>query len=187
MSATLIVNSPLLARNSSVPSSGSTSRKRSATLGFFPAAIDSSAHIGGEGFRPARRSQMIASARRSADVTGLPSSFELTSQPRSYSSITAGPAASAALARNNAISSRARESSAKGPGSQRSELKVVSLILKAASRQRSESDRENRMGQLATPLLSPPRADIEPRTKSLDYGFAEPARPRGAALLARLP
>ena len=71
---------------------------------------------------------MMASARRSAEVTGLPSAFEATSQPRSYSSITAGPAANVAFARNKAISSGVWESMPKGSERQRTELKMAPLF-----------------------------------------------------------
>src|ERR1700722_12322163 len=132
--ATLIVNSPLPARNSRVPSSGSTNMKRSATGAFAPAAIDSSAHTGGMGARRVRYSQMMASGRLSGDVTGLPSSFDATEQPRSYSSITAGPAASVAFARNKAISSRLARSSEKRFGSRRTELTLSSPSQSTARR-----------------------------------------------------
>src|SRR6202161_1240137 len=56
INATLIVNSPLPARNSRVLSSRSANKKTSATSDFAPAAIDSSAHTGGMGARLARYS-----------------------------------------------------------------------------------------------------------------------------------
>ena len=65
-----------------------------------------------------------------AALVGAPSAFAATEQPRSYSSITAGPAASVALARKTAIASRLAPSSEKGLGSQRSELTSSSLLLK---------------------------------------------------------
>ena len=48
---------------------------------------------------------MISSARSSAAVTGLPSAFDRAPLSRAYSSITAGPAASAARASAAAMTS----------------------------------------------------------------------------------
>src|SRR5271155_1304853 len=81
---------------------------------------------------------MIASALLSADVTGLPSAFEATSQPRLYSSITAGPAANAALARKRAVSSRVWESRAKESASRRTELKSSPLFQSRALKRRAK-------------------------------------------------
>src|SRR5271154_2949986 len=100
-----MVNSPFRARNSRVPSRGSTRKNRAPTSRGQPAAVASSATIGVVGAIPMRHSRMISSARSSATVTGLPSAFDRAPLSRAYSSITAGPAASAARASPSAMTS----------------------------------------------------------------------------------
>ncbi|EWS62357.1 hypothetical protein Y695_04416 [Hydrogenophaga sp. T4] len=87
------VNSPLRLMNSLVPSSGSTSQKRSPMAGRAPPDTASSPTTGIPGVSRISASVIRSSACWSAAVTGEASSLLSTSKSVAYTAITRSPAA----------------------------------------------------------------------------------------------